>query len=152
MKKKYVYMVLCIIWMGIIFWFSAQPADDSTTMSNGVIAMLEEFFHIDMLHEGNLIYDTVSFLVRKAAHMSEYAILGMLVYGYVREARPKQAFWIAFGVVCMYACSDEFHQLFVPGRTGKWMDVGIDTLGGFLGLSLQQLYLYIRTNIRKKHG
>lgn len=136
-------MILCIIWMGIIFWFSAQPSDDSTSMSNGIIEMLDKFFHTDMLKDGNLFYDTVSFLVRKAAHMSEYAILGMLLYGYFHNVKPQYAFWMALGVVCLYACSDEFHQLFVPGRTGQWMDVGIDTFGGFFGLLIQQGFLFV---------
>lgn len=139
MKKKYLYLVLCVLWMGVIFWFSAQPADDSTQMSNGLITMIDHIFHADFMKEGNMVYDTISFIVRKSAHMSEYAVLGVLFYLYGKETLGRKAVWLALLGVFAYAATDEFHQLFVPGRTGKVVDVMIDTLGGSIGIMITQL-------------
>ena len=66
-------------------------------------------------------------LLRKAAHMTEYAILGALL---VRGLRELPAF--AAGVA--YAVIDELHQMTVAGRTGSLLDVAIDSVGVLLGI------------------
>ena len=43
---------------------------------------------------------------------------------------------IALVIVFLYACTDEFHQLFIPGRSGEFRDVMVDTCGGIIGLIL----------------
>lgn len=88
--------------------------------------------------------DTVDFIVliaRKGAHLTEYAILGVLFWRVLRkpvraDPRPwswKTARW-ALLCVCLYASTDEFHQLFVPTREAAIHDVVIDTCGGAVGL------------------
>ena len=67
-------------------------------------------------------------LLRKTAHVLEYALLGALLLRAVGRARPALALGIA------YAASDEVHQRFVPGRHGSVRDVAIDTAGVALGL------------------
>lgn len=143
MKKKHLYLLLCFFWMAVIFWFSAQVGDDSQGMSDCIINMLDSIFHTHILQGGGVLEETVSFLVRKAAHMSEYAVLGMLFAAYLKEIGKKHYVWIALLGVVLYACSDEFHQLFVAGRSGQLKDVCIDTLGGSLGLMVQQFYFKI---------
>ena len=72
----------------------------------------------------------IEFPVRKAAHMTEYAILALLLLGTITKDRM-------LAVICLvaaYAATDEYHQLFVPGRSGQVRDVVIDTVGGTLGL------------------
>lgn len=90
--------------------------------------------------------DTVRWLVRKAAHMSEYAVLAWLWWRALRrpvrnDARPWS--WktagAAWALTVLYAASDEFHQTFVANRTGSILDVGIDAAGGALGLGLLRL-------------
>lgn len=143
MKKKHVYLLLCFFWMALIFWFSAQEGDNSQGMSNRIIAILDSMFHTHILEGGGILEDTVSFLVRKAAHMSEYAVLGILFAAYLKEIGMKRYTWIALLGVVLYASSDEFHQLFVVGRSGQLQDVWIDTLGGSLGLLVHRLYVII---------
>ena len=73
MKKKHIYLILCIFWMAVIFWFSAQVADESQEMSDFFVYILKPFLFV------GLSEDTASFIVRKAAHMSEYAVLAILL-------------------------------------------------------------------------
>ncbi len=71
---------------------------------------------------------TWDLVLRKLAHLTEYAVLGALL---VRAlARPALAI-LAGG---LYAASDEFHQHFVRGRHGVWYDVVIDTVGVTIGV------------------
>jgi VanZ family protein len=83
----------------------------------------------------------IVFLIRKCAHMTEYAILALVVWRAIRkpirnDPRPwswGQALAVAL-LVLLYASSDEFHQRFVPGRDASLRDVMLDTIGGVLGL------------------
>ena len=72
---------------------------------------------------------TWDLILRKAAHVSAYAVLGLLL----ARVLPPIAAWLA-GVV--YAASDELHQHFVPGRHGAPLDVAIDAVGLLLGILL----------------
>jgi VanZ family protein len=91
-----------IAWAGVIFALSSIPS----------------------LGTGLGTWDLV---LRKLAHVTEYAILAFLL----RRAFAVPA---AFGVALAYAISDEFHQTFVRGREGRPRDVAIDALGIVLGL------------------
>jgi VanZ family protein len=72
-------------------------------------------------------WDTI---LRKLAHVTEYAILGALLCRAVR--RP----WLAIAIATLYAVSDEVHQTFVEGRHGAPLDVGIDAVGATIGVLL----------------
>jgi VanZ family protein len=71
---------------------------------------------------------TWDLLLRKAAHLTEYAILAVLL------RRASGSYGWAFGLAVAYAASDEWHQTFVRGRHGSPIDVGIDAVGISLGL------------------
>lgn len=71
---------------------------------------------------------TWDLVLRKLAHLAEYALLGLLLARWVR--RPGVALALAAG----YAITDEVHQTFVEGRNGAPLDVGIDTLGALAGI------------------
>jgi VanZ family protein len=93
-----------LVWAGVIFAFSSIPSLST--------------------HLG-----TWDLVLRKAAHMTEYAILAVLL----RRATGSTA-W-AFGLAVAYAATDEFHQTFVRGRHGTPVDVGIDAIGALIGLA-----------------
>ena len=99
-----------LLWMGMIFAFSAQPSD-----------ALPSFGVWDIL-------------LKKGAHFTAYAILGLLVFRATGEW--KRPFLFAFVITVLYAAGDEFHQLFVPGRHGTLRDVLIDMAGGLTGLTI----------------
>ena len=131
MKKRNVYLCLSIIWMIVIFSFSMQNGGESSGVSNQVILFIEKITGIQLMHNQWISLDTIQFLIRKAAHMSEYAILAMLLYMFARESKIQSSFIFALIFSMLYACTDEFHQLFVSGRSGQWQDVFIDTSGSF---------------------
>jgi VanZ family protein len=85
----------------------------------------------------------VVFGVRKCAHLTEYANLGLLLWRALRSRdRTGQARWdwrrarLALVLAWLYAASDEFHQAFVPTREATVLDVLIDTSGAALGLGV----------------
>ncbi|MFN2622594.1 MAG: VanZ family protein [Chthoniobacterales bacterium] len=81
---------------------------------------------------------SVQFIVRKCAHLTEYAILAALLYRAFRQHRDR-VFRIAFIIAALYAALDEFHQSFVASRTASPWDVTIDCAGALIGLLLYSL-------------
>jgi len=81
---------------------------------------------------------TIHFLVRKLAHLSEYAVLGILAARAFRGSSHltlrRHWFLAAFMLVVLYALLDEFHQVFVPSRTASLTDSLIDMTGGLTAL------------------
>ncbi len=143
MKK--IIPVLLLVLMVVIFLLSAQPADDSSLTSSH----FAEFFAHILFHN----YDSLSpefqkeavsgltFIVRKTAHFSEYALLGFLWYLFLKNTRNGMFFSLA--LTFLYAVSDEFHQLFVAGRSGQFRDVMLDTTGGLFGILVAFVLLCI---------
>ena len=72
-------------------------------------------------------------VLRKAAHLAEYAVLGALLARALYDALAAWA-WIAWFAGVVYAASDELHQIFVPGRHGSPVDVAIDAVGVAVGV------------------
>lgn len=81
---------------------------------------------------------SIQFLVRKSAHLTEYAILAALLWRGIQQhqAGSWRAAAIALVAAALYASLDEFHQSFIPSRTGAPRDVAIDCCGALLGLAL----------------
>jgi VanZ family protein len=79
---------------------------------------------------------SVQLVVRKCAHLTEYAILAALLYRAFRQnqSRVGRALVMSFLIAAVYAALDEFHQSFVASRTGSPRDVIIDCLGALAGL------------------
>lgn len=119
--------------MVLIFFLSHQDKDQSRQTSEWVLAILN-FLQLDRVA---LEAWHLPFLIRKAAHFTEYAILSLLIWrgwkGYFRVIPP----WWAPVLGCfLYACTDEFHQSFVPGRGAAFTDVLIDTSGALVAMVL----------------
>jgi VanZ family protein len=77
-------------------------------------------------------------MLRKAAHLAEYAILGALLARALQTAVLSWT-WIAWVAGTAYAASDELHQMFVPGRQGSLLDLAIDSVGVALGVLVVRL-------------
>ena len=126
-KREIIYWILLVIWIIGIFIMSNQPASISDSQSGGIINMLSKM-GIDM---NNIFGQLANFIVRKCAHFLEYMILALLVLNVLKLYYDmKQVAIITIVFVFIYACTDEIHQLFVPGRSGAIRDVIIDTCGG----------------------
>jgi len=128
--------LLVIIWMVLIF--SASGDSHSYQHSSRLIAPLLNFFFPNLAPESR---DFVVLCVRKCAHLTEYAILALLVWRALRKpVRQDRRPWswplakICILTVAVYAATDEFHQLFVPTREASVRDVAIDTTGAALGI------------------
>jgi len=88
------------------------------------------------------LYNAI-FAVRKCAHLTEYAILALLIWRALRKplggGPPRPWLWaharLTLLIVLLYAATDEFHQVFVPSRQGTVEDVLIDTCGAALALA-----------------
>lgn len=135
-KKAILYWLFVLGWMGIIFYFSGKPAVSSDKQSMQVIEVINSISK-QMGFEMNLDAQAWNFPVRKAAHILEYAVLGALLYLALAASGLNRIRITAYSLLfcTAYAAADEFHQMFVSGRAGRLGDVGIDTIGGILGLA-----------------
>jgi VanZ family protein len=88
-------------------------------------AVIFAFSSVPHLGTGLGTWDTV---LRKGAHITEYAVLGALIY----RALAREAVALAAGIA--YAATDELHQHFVQGRHASPVDVAIDAVGVALGM------------------
>ena len=91
-------------------------------------------------------------IVRKVAHFSIYTLLGLWLMNFM--VTFKRSFYQS-GVISvflgfLYSCSDEIHQLFIPGRSGEFLDICIDTLGVILGSIIVTIVIKIYRKVRKK--
>ena len=177
--------ILVIAMLCVIFRFSAADATHSSHLSEGVCirlvrevsAIFPEQFPKEKLVK---VAEAIEYPVRKCAHFTEYAVLGITVNLYLwmcyrvemlsgrkkkttehgviaqkpamqeidipkqvvetAEQKLKLSIWnfiIRAEIFCaLYACSDEFHQYFVPGRSCKFFDVCVDSSGAFFGALL----------------
>ncbi|WP_125154745.1 VanZ family protein [Clostridium rectalis] len=129
--KKFFKYVFILVWMIIIFKFSQDPADISNSKSGIVIDTLTSIG----INVNSYFGELTNFVVRKMGHLTEYFILALLCINAFKENfKIKTSYILAVLTVFIYACSDEFHQLYVPGRSGKFTDVLIDSFGGVLAV------------------
>lgn len=152
-SKKIIVWVLIILWMFIIFIFSSQNSEDSSKLSRGFLRNFILWFLPKNINQDTI--DFLEYILRKCAHMTEYAVLAILISIQLRLYRVFEAewkkIWTAVILVMVYAATDEFHQLFVGGRSGQVTDVLIDTCGGIAGAFIIYL-IYKFKNIRKKEN
>ena len=144
MKKKNINWILVIGWMVLIYIFSSQPGEVSNE-NNKFIIYIFNLLSLDL----NSIFGTLSnFIVRKAAHFIIYFILYILLYRAINVKRNAdiKGFILPILIVFLYACSDELHQAFVPGRGPALRDVLVDTSGGLTAF----LIMYICVTFKKK--
>ena len=137
-KRLVLAWTLLILWMLFIFIMSSFNGVMSSNQSGSIAVLIYNLFDISDTEK-------VSFIVRKCAHVSEFFILGILVINLVNKYNVKHIYFISFIVCVLYASSDEFHQLFVPGRSGQVTDVLIDLIGVVLGLSIYCLIKYFKS-------
>jgi len=134
--KKYLKWIIVLAWLIIIFSFSSQPA----VISDGNSKYVIKIFDLLGLNLNSMWGDLANFIVRKIAHFLEYLILYILLFNAVYDKLNfKKAIVISLLGVFLYACSDEIHQLFVPGRASRLRDVIIDTSGGALGALIEYI-------------
>lgn len=139
LKKRILSALPAICMMVVIFIFSSKNADESNATSSPIAEFLlkiyESVFGISSTSSREDMLSFFSHIIRKAAHMCEYALLSILlsIHFYTIKFRKRNLFLFSVITCAIYAATDEFHQLFVDGRSGQLSDVGIDTAGSILG-------------------
>lgn len=153
--KKINILLLCL-WLIVIFLFSHQPAEVSTKSSTHVTKTVINIVGSVTGHKMNKrqtekIIDQTFVFVRKLAHTTEYFILGLLMMNVVKDygILDKKTIFISIVLCVFYACTDEIHQLFIPGRSGQILDVLIDSIGIILGTCFYY-FIYCLLKIKKK--
>ena len=124
--KKRILTILIGLNLALIWGNSLLPSESSGAISGGMLAFLGRFLPFLLTEAGHT-------LLRKAAHFSEFALLGLLYTGRHRLSKGETPLHLMlFGMTV--ACIDETIQIFTPGRASSLIDVWIDTSGFALGL------------------
>jgi VanZ family protein len=144
-KMSFKYWFPVILWVSFTFWMSTGAFAASAT--SGIIEPLLRYL---MPHLSETEVKLIHGVIRKLAHLTEYFILGLLLFRAFRSDSAvlktwRWAFYSLLAVV-LFAAGDEFHQSFVGTRTASIIDVGIDTLGGFLAQCTMLLWNGLRRN------
>jgi len=141
-KSRIVMTLLVLLWAGVIFWFSAQNAEQSDQTSGQIveklISLIVPGYDGMTADERAQVLHTVTFLIRKGAHFSEYLVFGGLLWGWCVSFSfsGKALFWGPWMSGSVYAITDELHQMFSEGRSPQIGDVGIDSAGVVCGVML----------------
>lgn len=149
---------LTVAMMALIFCFSMEPAEKSDktsgTLSQAFISIVyPDYVHFSSQRQSS-IFDRVQHYVRKAAHFTEYTLLGFLI-------RMCLESWIGnrrgncltgLGIGTLYAVTDEIHQLLIDGRSGQWSDVLIDSGGVAAGAAIAALVLSFYYRQKRTRG
>ncbi len=149
MKVLVRYWLPLLAWMALIYTASGDA--QSTARTSRFLEPFLRWIRPDITPEA---VESVRWGVRKLAHMTEYAVLAGLWWRALRQGRSQErSGWswptagIALLLCALYAATDEWHQTFVPNRTGSPVDVAIDTFGAAVGLALIQAW----TKVRQRH-
>jgi VanZ family protein len=122
--------ILVLFWLGLIFWMSSIP-------------------NLSPPADGFSIPD---FLLKKTAHFVEYFILAVLLLEalLVSHVPFKKAIILSLFAAVIYAILDEWHQIFVIGRSGRVRDIVIDAIGAAAGLIFYYYYHFRKKSVSLK--
>ena len=138
--KKRILSILILLNLALIWGNSMLTGLSSEAVSGGVLALLGRYLPVLLTEAGHT-------LLRKAAHFSEFALLGLLYTGRHRLSKGETPLHLMlFGMTV--ACIDETIQIFTPGRASSLIDVWIDASGFALGLLLIVIFHTITNKIK----
>lgn len=149
--KKAICIILVIIWMSTMFWFSNQQGTGSSSTSKKVSQIIVNIIDMNKQYsdvEKEEIIEVIEPIIRKLAHYTFYAIGGILIANCVYQfcSEEKRVIAISAIIGILYAASDEIHQLMIPGRSGNIKDVIIDSIGILTGIVL---FLLVKEIIKR---
>ena len=161
MKKKFMCILLLIASICVMHYFSTQDGVTSANQSNTAIQIIDKIREKVTLKNNKLEYINEkiqnklkpygkSFVVRKMAHFSMYALIGgvgMIVIFLFSENIFMSAS-LSFVFTVLYALFDEFTQLGIDGRDGNIIDVFIDSSGCFVAITALTILFLIQRGIK----
>ena len=151
-------LTLCL--MVLIFFFSAEDADQSNATSGMVARWFAERFTVGFsemtAEEQQAEIDSIQFIVRKSAHFLEYTALGFLIRccmeSWAGDRRRRGLGPAGWALGALYAATDEAHQLLVDGRGGTVTDVLLDSSGVLTGILIWTLIFRYLAGTRRRTG
>ncbi|MDD9265778.1 VanZ family protein [Paenibacillus sp. GCM10023248] len=158
----YAFTVAAVLWMAFIFFKSGETYQQQTLRplleaKLGGSALFRHFPRLSFTYDGQLVswqdpVGVIEFFIRKAGHVSEYAILALLwiIALLAKPVRVIMTLVTSSIISVLYAASDEWHQTFVDGRTGHAIDVVVDTIGVLLAVLVVLAVLGIRARIKRR--
>ncbi|MGI5948669.1 MAG: VanZ family protein [Lachnospiraceae bacterium] len=147
-RRQKIWLVILLVYIAIVYGRSIKPAAVSSQESGFVLAAAVELFDQAGLPSGWL----TDHIVRKTAHFTEYAGLGLLLFINLRSLTERRVRWQAgmFAVVVI-PFLDETIQLFAAGRAAMIQDVWLDISGEVFGLVIAAAGAALWQRIRRKH-
>lgn len=138
-ESKRRWTIAFVVWLCVVWGHSIMSGDTSSAESFGIVSLLRPLFEACGLTD----VETMSFVVRKTAHFSEFAILVALGLRMAVEwlGMCGKAIGVALAICVVAPAIDEAIQLFIPGRAGMFRDVLIDMSGGLTGLACMWAWL-----------
>lgn len=154
----FIMWLLVIGWLAVIFSLSAESADVSTLRSQDVIRKIAELFHITVNEE----------IVRNCAHIFEFTVLSVFSYiamfatNHIKTGENPPAsgrldklkndnevyIGVSLWITALSAAADEYHQIFVPGRSSSLFDVFLDFSGAVVIMLIIRvvvsIYIYVK--------
>jgi len=139
-RYKLIFPILTVVWIIVIFSFSIQSGSISSLQSGFITSQISRF-----LLTLNIVVEpkSLSFVIRKLAHFTEFFILGCLVRKSSFELSRNDILYFIFIIPVI----DEFIQYFVPERAMALMDMGIDSIGILFGIGcISIVYIIFKKN------
>ena len=154
MNKKYIIcLIILFIWLGFIFIMSNTSSSESTrqtkSLINNIVNTTNKINIIDNI-DINTATKKLFTPIRKLAHITEFFILSIIVIILLKNKiiDYNKLLLISISICLIFACLDEYHQTFIPGRTGQFSDVLIDMIGVLFG-SLIMYYINNKKSIKE---
>ncbi len=131
-------IVLALLSIGVVFYFSVQPANSSKIQSEKVLHALR-IFGVEMS----------LYTVRNLAHLVLYGVVGcVFTFALSFKLNGLKLFEVSFLCASITAILDELHQAFVPGRGSQLQDIGLDMLGAFITIVVSTVLIsYIKSKL-----
>lgn len=135
------FLILSIIWMGIIFYFSSQPSTASLDASGEILVKFDQLKEEEIHDIDNRAVWDLHYHIRKIAHIIIYFGLGALILFALAPVDRSifSALAIPWILASLYGVLDEFHQNFIPGRGATLADIKLDSISAFLGVCFSLL-------------
>lgn len=144
MAKPAAAWLIVAAWAAFIFFMSAHTGSD-LAQGEGMVAAVRRW--LDGVQEA--AFGPGVDVVSPAAHFLEYAVLGMLCFVALRTSGVGRcAALAAVGICALYAVTDEFHQMFVPGRACDPADWAVDVAGSSAGAIAATFALRLKARLR----
>lgn len=146
---RYILIICIIVLCCKIFALSSQDGGVSAGTSRQFTEILLKTLGLEC---NDRTIEIINPVIRKVAHFSVYMLLGFLTMCTCETFKWQRVYKFDFSTMFafVFACSDELHQRLVPGRSGEFADVCLDTVGAMLGVLIVLAIALICVRIKKK--